>query len=378
MHAQLSNNFAMTILLVTAILTLVSCQPEQPAVSGAWGGPIKSKVIFPLAEKVIEWDEFTGRFRASKRVEIRARVSGYLSAVKFKDGQVVNQGDVLFIVDQRPYQIALEIAQAQFEIAKKDFQRAENLRKTKAMSQEEFDKSFQEMRIAKASLSQAELELEFTEVKAPFSGRISRNYIDEGNWVSGGSASADVLTTILALQPIEFYFEGSEADVLKYIRLTQSGKRVSERGAPWPVFVKLQDEKDFVHKGVINFVDNELDADTGTMQVRALFENQSGILEPGLFGRLRMSTTEEFDALLVPDTAIGTEQTRKYVYVVGPENKATRKYLNLGTLHTPQLRIVKSGLSEKDRIIVGNLQMIQPGAVVEPIEAAEHAPNAGE
>ncbi len=356
----------LTVIICFSMLLAACIGKEQEAEQG-WGRPLQATVISPEKRMVSEWDEYTGRFRAAQRVEIRARVSGYVDVVKFNDGQIVEEGDVLFVIDQQPFQILVDRATAVYEQTKREFERAEGLRKTRAISEDDYGQRLQDKQVAKAGYEEALLNLEWTEVKAPFTGRASRNYVDVGNLVSGGNASATLLTTIVSMAPVEFYFQGSESDVLKYIRLTASQQRPGERDQPWPVYVKLKDEDTFKHEGTVNFVDNEIDLNTGTKDVRATFANTDGLLEPGLFGRLRINATAPFEAMIIPEHIISTEQTRKYVYTLTPENTAQRSYITLGKLTGDGMRIVKSGLDPQDKVITGNLQMIQPGAQIEPV-----------
>lgn len=362
-----------SILTLTTILLLSACEQKSAESAAAQAAPqaMPTRVEQPLVRKVTEWHEFTGRFQAVRRVELRARVSGYLEEIRFEDGQIVQKNDVLFVIDQRPFKIALDSAQARFNTADNEFRRVKKLLNTQAVSQEIYDQRLQDMRIAKATLDAARLELAYTEIKAPFTGRISNNRIDVGNLVS--SSENTVLTTIVTISPIEFYFEGSETDLLSYIRARENGKTLGKRAKGLAVYVRLQDESDFVHEGKINFIDNELDNDTSTIQARAIFDNEQQILEPGMFGRMRLATEEPTDAMLIPQGIIGTEQTRKYVYVLDTENKAMRKYVTLGRVTDDGLRVIRSGIDKNDRVIVGNLQKIQPGMLIAPIESIPNA-----
>lgn len=320
----------------------------------------------PIKQRLTEWDEYTGRFRAFERVEIRARVSGYLDEVRFKDGQLVKKGDVLFVIDQRPFRIALDRAEAQYDLAEKEYGRYKQLRKTNASSQQSLDERFQQLRDAKASLDHAQLEMEFTEIKSPIDGRVGRHLVDVGNLVSGGDTGAMMLTTVVTEKPVHFYFEASEQDILKYTKLDREGKRESSRTKPRPVYVKLQDEKDYSNEGVMDFVDNELDRQTGTLQARAIFENPYGSLIPGLFGRLRIAGSEEYEAMLVPDTVIGTNQSQKFVYVLNSENTVEQRTVELGPLYDGGLRIIRSGVKDGDRIVMEGIMKIRPGMKVDP------------
>lgn len=327
-------------------------------------------VAKPLKKKIIDWDEYTGRFQAIERVEVRARVSGYLDAIEFKDGQTVEQGQVLFVIDQRPFKIARDKAEAQYELAKKEYDRALDLRKKRAIAQETLDRRAQELQVTRASLDEAQLNFEFTEVKSPIGGRVSRSQIDVGNLITGGSANATLLTTVVSLDPIHFYFEGSESDLLKYIRLDRSGKRPGSDTNPNPVFTKLQDEEDYRHQGHMDFVDNEVDLSTGTIQARAIFPNPQGIIYPGLFGRARLLGSGEYQALLLPDEVIATNQSRKFVMLVGAENRAEMRFVKLGTLRDSGLRVILEGLHENDQVIINGLQRARPGAPVTPVPGA--------
>ena len=353
-----------SIILVFILMVLSGCFEGQENVqSKSVMSAMPVSTMLPVKREVTEWSEFTGRFQPSKRVEVRARVSGHLEKIKFQDGQTVKKGDVLFVIDQRPFQISLNDAKAKYELAQHRFERIKSLHSKQAVSKDQYEQRRQEMQTALAGLERDKLNLEFTQIKAPISGRVSRKKVDEGNLVIGGD-SATVLTTIVAVQPIHFYFEGSESDFLKYSRIKGKGRTSGEAPMPLSVFVKLQDENDFLHEGQIDFVDNEFDAGTGTILARARFDNADGFLEAGYFGRLRVAPHPSFEALLVPDTLIGTEQTRKFVYVVGFDNIAIRKYLKLGALEKDGLRIIKQGLGENDQVITGNLNMVRPGVFV--------------
>jgi multidrug efflux system membrane fusion protein len=323
-------------------------------------------VSLPIQAVITQWDEYTGRFAAVNQAEIRARVSGYLQQTKFKDGQDVKKGDVLFVIDQRSFKIALKSAESRFDLAKKELERGKDLRSKNSLSQEEVDRRTNEYQLAWAALENAKLEMEFTEVKSPIDGVVSRDYVNEGNLVTGGASGATLLTTVVSINPIHFYFDAGERDLLKYIRLSQSDKRESSRTKSNPVQIRLQDEQEFRHLGVMDFVDNQVDQGTGTIQGRAILDNPGGFILPGIFGRMRLLSQENVAVTLVPDISVGTDQSRKFVYVVTSENKIERKFVSLGELHTQDLRIITEGLLPDDNIIVNGMMRARPGAVVSP------------
>jgi RND family efflux transporter MFP subunit len=363
-------------LALMAVIPLSACKDkaEAPAAdetAAMMQNGIPARVEHPQVREIVEWSEFTGRFQAMQRVEIRARVSGYLDEVKFEDGQIVQEGDVLFVIDPRPYQIAVDGAQANYDATYGEYKRAKKLRSSRAISEEDYDARVQAMQTTRAELDKANLNLEFTQVKAPFTGRISNNRIDVGNLVSG---DATLLTTVVTTAPIEFKFEVTETDMLTYVRARKEGNAAQDIAKGYPVFVQLQDEKEFLHEGKIIFLDNELDSGTGTVQVRAVFDNQSAIFEPGMFARLRIAHGNAEEKVLIPQDVIGTEQTRKFVYVLDGDNKAQRKYVTLGDVSEDGLQIISEGLTKDDRIVVGGLHMIrQPGTLIMPIDAAAMA-----
>lgn len=363
------------------MIVVAGCGKQEEQV--AMPPPLQVSIANPLQKKIIEWDYYTGRFQATERVEVRARVSGYIEQINFKDGQMVNVGDVLFVIDQRPFKIELEQAnanlkqaQAELKQAENDFDRAKRLREKMAVSEEEFDQRQQTMRAiaarvesAQAAVNQAKLNLEFTEVKAPIDGRVSRDLVTLGNLISGGTQDATLLTTIVSLSPIHFYFEASESDLLKYLRMNKSGERKASRDVATPVYVKLLDEEGFVHEGKMDFVDNEVDLSTGTMEGRALFENEDHFIEPGMFGRARLPGSGEYEAILIPDTVIGTDQSNKFVYVVKNDNTVEARLVKLGPLHNNNLRVIREGITTQDRIVINNFQKVRPDVPIDPVAA---------
>lgn len=349
---------------ITASLFLVACNEEK--------SPKQAQILTevdvstPINAVVDIWDEYTGRFEAVNYVEIRARVSGYLDEIKFEDGQQVKAGDVLFVIDQRPFKIELQSAQSNLDITEKEYKRGIELKTNNSISQEESDRRASEYQLATAAYAKAKLDLEFTEVKSPIDGVVSRDLVNLGNLVTGGASGSTLLTTVVSMDPIHFYFDAGERDLLKYLRLAQSDTRKSSRTYPNEVKVRLQDETNFSHYGVMDFVDNRVDDSTGTIQGRAIFENKDGFILPGLFGRISLIEVKNANVILVPDAIIGTDQSRKYVTVIDGENKVGRKYVTLGKLHTQELRIIESGITPEDKLIVNGFARTRPGATVSP------------
>lgn len=343
-------------------------------------GPPVVTVATPLARNVVQWDEYTGRFEASERVTLRARVSGYIEKVHFVDGADVKEGDLLFTIDRRPFEIAVDSArgdlaraQAQVTLNEVDYTRAQELVRTQATTVRDLDQrkanldtSRAQVLTAQAALRNAQLNLEWTDVRAPISGRVSDRRVDPGNLVTGGQDNGTVLTTIVKLDPIYFIFDGSEADYLRYSRLNSEGQRSSSRGAPNPVRVQLADETGWPHAGRMNFVDNELNARSGTIRGRALLDNHDLFLTPGTFGRLQLYGGT-VDALLVPDEAIVSDQARKVLFTVGPDNKIVSKPVTIGGFALG-LRVIAGGLLASDRVVIDGLAnpFVRPGAAVSP------------
>ncbi len=344
-------------------------------------GPAPEVVVSrPLSKTIPRWDEYTGRFEALKQVEVRARVSGALEKINFADGQIVKAGDVLFVIDQRPYQIAVDSAradlaraQAQVTMSARDYARAQEMTQGRTITVRDADQRKANNDIAKAqllsaeaALRNAELNLEWTQVRAPISGRVSDRRVDPGNLVQGGQADATLLTTIVTLDPIHFVFDASEADYIRYARLAANDQKRSSRDFKNPVSVRLADEADWKHTGVMDFIDNQINRRSGTIRGRAILDNKDLFLTPGTFGRLRLYGGD-VPALLIPDAAVVSDQTSKTVYVVSEDNKVIAKSVTLGSFHRG-LRVVESGLDAKDRVVIGGLAnpFVRPGASVQP------------
>ena len=355
-----------------------------PHTAMAQGGPPTPKVIVstPIAKRVPRWDEFTGRFEPIEQVEVRPRVSGFIDQIHFKDGEMVQKDDVLFTIDPRPYQIAADSAKADVMKAKAqvvfafaDYERGEQLVASRTVPVKELEQRKANLdtatateESADAALRNADLNLQWTEVRAPLGGRISDRKVDVGNLVAGGQGtSTTLLTTIVRLDPIYFVFEASEADYLRYSRQAVTGGPTAARDAATPVQINLADETDWPHHGVMNFVDNRLSSRSGTIRGRAILDNKDLFLTPGTFGRVRVFGGD-IDALLIPDQAISSDQANKIVMTVGPDNKIVPKPVILGPL-AEGLRVITSGLAATDQVVISGIAnpFVRPGAQVDPV-----------
>ena len=337
-------------------------------------------VANPISKHITTWDEFSGRFVAVKSVEVRPRVSGFVDKVNFVDGATVKQGDLLFTIDQRPFAIAVESAKAevaraaaQVKVTAADVERAKPLVGTNAISGRDYDQRAANLAVAQAQLQvaqaaerSAQLNFEWTEVRAPIAGRISDKKVNEGNLVNGGSGTTTLMATIVSLDPIQFLFEASESDYLRYTRANLSGARPSSRDAKNPVRIRLADETDWTHVGKMDFVDNQLDVRTGTIRARALVDNKELLFSPGVFGRIQLFAGE-VDAILIPDRAVISDQTRKIVFAVDANDTIVPKPVVLGPIHEG-MRVVLSGLNASDRIVVDGIAnpAVRPGVKVKP------------
>jgi len=327
---------------------------------------------------VKEWDEFIGRLEAVEAVQIRPRVSGYIQQVAFNEGNGVRKGQVLFEIDPRPYLAAmaraeaeLEVARARAQLAGRDVVRAQRLVAVQAISREEMDSrsAGQEeneaaVRAAEAAVATARLDLEWTKVRSPISGRVSRAEVTEGNLVQAG-ADAALLTTVVSLDPIYVYFEGDEQTYLKYAALARAGSRPNSRDNRTPVELGLSDEEGFPHEGYVDFVDNQLNAEAGTIRFRAVFSNKDHLFTPGLFARIRLVGSGTYPAKLVLDRAVGTDQDKKFVLVLKPDSTVDYRPVQLGRL-IDGFRVVDSGLVAGEQIVINGLQRVRPGAKVTP------------
>lgn len=417
--SNLSSNLRAVLSMLGCVLALsfTGCSKTLVATGPA---PVEVVATTPLKTSIVEWDEYVGRLEPTDFIEVHARVSGYLDETHFHEGQIVQEGDLLAVIDPRPYaaevartkadvlaarsriqqakatveQVASEVrvAEARYDLAQKQRGRSQRLLAQKVIPQDDFDiveselqqsnatlesvkarlelaKTAQHSAEADAEASQAQLEIaqlnhEYTAVRAPVTGRISSRLVTEGNLIVGGTAQPTLLTTIVSLDPIYTVFDADEQSFLKYTRLTREGKRPSSRDAKNPVYVGLGDDPHhFPYRGHMDFVDNRLDRDTGTMRGRAILPNPDLSLTPGMFTRVRLPGSGQYEAILIPDQAVGTDQSEKFVFVIDSQDSVQRQAVELGPI-VRGLRVVRQGLDGSERIVLRGLQRVQPGVTV--------------
>ncbi|WP_438862478.1 efflux RND transporter periplasmic adaptor subunit [Neptunicella sp.] len=365
-----------SVLFVSLISVLTACgnaeSEQQPA---AMPAPQVS-VATVVNERLTEWDEFTGRIQAPQTVVLRPRVSGYVDIVAFKEGSIVNAGDTLFLIDNRQFKAEVKglkadllYAQSQLDLAQREHKRAIELSAKQAISAELLDSRMASVQQAKAkvksvgaALDLAKLNLGYTRVEAPITGRVSNALITQGNYVTAGQS---ILTSIVSTQKVYAYFDADEQTYLKYSKLAQQGERPSSRNVRSPVMMALANDSEFTYSGELDFLDNRVNATTGTIRGRAVFDNQDGSLIPGLFTRLKLVGSASYNGILIDDKAIGTDLNNKFVLVLDDHNTLQYRAVELGEkLHG--LRIIKSGLSAGEKIVVNGLQRVRPGAEVTP------------
>jgi RND family efflux transporter MFP subunit len=360
---------------------MTACSPDAAQAAAAQSPPAPQVSVAEVLERPItNYREFTGRIEAVERVELRPRVSGYIESVQFTEGAEVRKGDVLFVIDPRPYDAAFkrataELARAQSaqRQAQTEHERAVRLLALRALSQEEFDartagseKAAADVQAAQAAVDAAQLDLSFTRVRAPIGGVVGKAEITAGNFVAAGES---VLTRLVSIDPVYVRFEGDEA---AYLRQEQIAREQGQ-GKTQPVWVGLANEEGHPHQGVLDFTDNELDPQTGTIRARARLSNRERLFTPGLFARVKLGEGATYDAILIEDRAVGTDQTRRFVYVVKPDNSLEYREIELGDLHEG-LRVVKSGLASGERIVVNGLMRVRPGVTVDPQVVAMRLP----
>ena len=369
-------------------LTIVAAGCSQTAAQQGPPPPPQVTVAQVIERDVTEWDEFTGRLQAVDSVDIRPRVSGLVSAVRFEEGAIVQRGSLLFQIDPRPFEAEVDRLRAELARARatgqradSELQRAERLRAENAISKEEHDRraafaleSAAQASAVEAALRAAELNLEFTQVTSPINGRVGRAIVTEGNLVSSGPGEATLLTTDVSLDPVYAYFDADEQIFLKY-SAGRGGPRPTNRtrSTDLPIRMALSSDEGFPHVGHLDFLDNQVDGGTGTIRARAIFRNPDGMLTPGLFVRLRLAGTGTYQGLLIQDRAVGTDLSKKFVYVVGPKNDIQYRTVTLGPI-ADGLRVVRTGLEAGESVVVNGLQRVRPGVEVTPVvETMDHS-----
>jgi RND family efflux transporter MFP subunit len=366
-----SRHFATVSVLATALVVGACSAPEAQEQGGP--PPPQVEVAVPLSSQVADWNGYTGRFESVERVEVRARVSGYVKSVNFEDGARVKAGELLFTLDDRPFRAALAQAEAQLAQAKaqaaqaqSDVERSELLAESGAVSQEELERNRTALASAKASVAAAEagveaarLDLSFTRVTAPIDGRVSARNVDPGNLVAGGNSAGDILTTLVRDEELYITFNVSEADYLRYARAEKSDGAVKAEA-------RLQDETSFTRPGEVVFADNRMGDTTGSIRVRALIDNEDGLIRPGMTGEVRINGSAPYSALMVPQTAVQTDGTRRTLFLVNERNEVEAAPVELGPL-SGNMQVISGGLESNDRVIVNGLLRARPGATVNPV-----------
>lgn len=366
-----SRHFATVSVLATALVVGACSAPQAQEQGGP--PPPQVEVAVPLSSQVADWNGYTGRFESVERVDVRARVSGYVKSVAFEDGARVKAGDLLFTLDDRPFRATLAQAEAQLAQAKaqlgqaqSDLERSEKLAESGAVSVEELERNRTSLASAQASVAAAEagveaarLDLSFTRVTAPIDGRVSARNVDPGNLVAGGNSAGDILTTIVRDEELYFTFNVSEADYLRYMRTEQAEGAVKAEA-------RLQDEATFTRPGEVIFADNRMGDTTGSIRVRALVENDDGLIRPGMTGEVRINGSAPYAALMVPQGAVQTDGTRRTLFLVNERNEVEVVPVQLGPL-SGNMQVITGGIEASDRVIVNGLLRARPGATVNPV-----------
>lgn len=368
------------------LLLLTACGDNDAPAAAATPRPTV-EFVRPVARDIVDWDEFTGRLEAIETVDVRARVSGLLESIHFEDGEEVEEGQLLFVIDPRPFQAELDareadvqVAEAARNFARSNYDRGRKLLESNAIAAEDVDARAASLAeteaalvAARARVAAAQLDVDFTRVTAPIAGRASDHFVSVGNLISGGTAQSTLLTSIVSTDPIYCRIEADENLVLNYLRLNAAGKRQSSRDYEAPVQLGLADEEGFPHEGVLDFVDNRFDAGTATMRARARFDNPDSLLFPGMFARIRITGEGERRALLVPDKSVQTTQTLRYVLVVDEADVVQYRPVVTGALTADGLREIKEGVAAEDRVVSSGLFFARPGTLVQPQEAEASA-----
>jgi RND family efflux transporter MFP subunit len=383
--------WALVVVLAAAVAAGIWWQGQQSGATGGEGDAATQAqpgggappappvtVANPIQKKIVEWDEYAGQFRAVDAIEVRARVSGYLEQIHFTDGQLVKQGDLLFTIEKQPFEIARDSARAQLaeataqlSLANRNLKRYEKMREGNVVGESDYDDRVEAVSAAKAAVAvaqaqvrQAELDLGYTEIRAPVTGRISRHEVSAGNLITGGySGDVTLLTTIVSMDPIHFDFDVSEQNYLAYQRATERGAMQSMRDNKIEVFAKLPDEDQWVHKGSLEFLDNQVNENSGTIRARATFPNANGGFTPGQFGHIRVPGSELYEAILLPETAIVTDQSQKIALVVAEDGTVGVKILRVGPNYNG-MRIIREGLAPDDKVVINGLLRARPGSKV--------------